>query len=162
MRRCVFLLKHCRQRIVCQAPIMSTVAAHSHIITSALLLPLLKDALSLLLRRVIQLGREIKRHTNGKKSTRHAGGDSCSESGFGFAREKMFNCGFCHILSIRISSSSPFPFISKWLMLSLFSVAPLCQAPLTSPSCSFFPHIFSALHHMKKIATWGKITVREC
>lgn len=39
---------------------MSMVAAHSHIITSALLPPLLKDTLSLLLRRAIQPGREIK------------------------------------------------------------------------------------------------------
>lgn len=53
-----------------------------------------------------------KRHTNGK-STRHAGGDSCSKLRFSFAREKMFNCGFCHILSIHITSSSPVPFISK-------------------------------------------------
>lgn len=54
---CVTVLTH---RTVCQAAIMPVVAASSRVIMSALLLPLFKDTLSLLLRRAIQLGRKIK------------------------------------------------------------------------------------------------------
>lgn len=50
---------------------MPMVAASSRVIMSALLLPLFKDTLSLLLRRAINLGRKIEAHR--QRDTVHRG-----------------------------------------------------------------------------------------
>lgn len=52
----------CRQRSICEEAIVPMVAASSRVIMSALLLPLFKDKLALLLRGAINLGSEIEAH----------------------------------------------------------------------------------------------------
>lgn len=51
-----------RQRSICEEAIVPMVAASSRVIMSALLLPLFKDKLALLLRGAINLGREMEEH----------------------------------------------------------------------------------------------------
>lgn len=147
----VCVLTHCGQRSVCQAAIMPMVAASSHVIISALLLPLFKDTLSLLLRRVIKLVRKIKGIQRERDREIDSPGDARGDSWpklCDFVGKMMFNC-FLFLTYFCLTICPILPLFHQMThTLSLFHSLP------SDPAFQqLSPQISSSLHHMQKIKT---------